>query len=45
MLQAPYEMQWRLDENGVPYSVSMKETVVIEAPYLSVVLEEIPDSF
>lgn len=45
MLQAPYEMQWRLDENGIPYSVSMKETVVIEAPYLSVVLEEIPDTF
>lgn len=41
----PYEMQWRIDENGTPYSIAMEETVVVSEPYTSIVLEEIPDSY
>ena len=45
MLQAPYEMQWRVDDNGVPYSIMMEEVVVVAEPYFSIVLEEVPDTF
>lgn len=45
MLQAPYEMQWRTDDNGVPYSLALEETIVVTEPYLCATLEEIPDSY
>lgn len=45
MSQAPYEMQWRIDDSGVPYSFAIEETVVVIEPYLCVTLEEIPDSY
>lgn len=45
VLQAPYEMQWRVDDNGVPYCIMMEEVVVVAEPYFSITLEEIPDTF